>query len=87
MSVVGGDYDELKQYNLAEIYDPTPKLNTKTSSGVTTMAEDKDDSTPSDVAVKRSGLEDGVIHTEKSQADKTSLDLAKAAEGGHLMAS
>ena len=63
MSVVGGDYDELKQYNLAEIYDPTPKLNAKTSSGVATMAED---STPSDVAVKRSGREDDVIHTEKS---------------------
>ncbi|KAI1914801.1 hypothetical protein LOZ58_000324 [Ophidiomyces ophidiicola] len=25
MSVVGGDYDELKRYNLAEIYNPTPR--------------------------------------------------------------
>ena len=25
MSVVGGDYDELKKFNLAEIYDPTPQ--------------------------------------------------------------
>ena len=25
MSVVGSDFDELKQFNLAEIYDPTPK--------------------------------------------------------------
>jgi tRNA acetyltransferase TAN1 len=25
MSVVGGDYDRLKRFNLAEIYDPTPK--------------------------------------------------------------
>jgi hypothetical protein len=25
MSVVGSDFEELKQYNLAEIYDPTPK--------------------------------------------------------------
>ncbi|KAL9095534.1 MAG: hypothetical protein Q9165_002405 [Trypethelium subeluteriae] len=25
MSVVGSDYDRLKRYNLAEIYDPTPK--------------------------------------------------------------
>ena len=24
MSVVGSDYEELKRYNLAEIYDPTP---------------------------------------------------------------
>lgn len=25
MSVVEGDYDELKRYNLAEIYSPTPR--------------------------------------------------------------
>jgi tRNA acetyltransferase TAN1 len=25
MSVVGRDYDELKRYNLAEIYHPTPR--------------------------------------------------------------
>ena len=25
MSVVGSDFEELKQFNLAEIYDPTPK--------------------------------------------------------------
>lgn len=25
MSVVGGDYDQLKRYNLAELYSPTPK--------------------------------------------------------------
>lgn len=25
MSVVGSDYDQLKRYNLAELYDPTPK--------------------------------------------------------------
>ena len=87
MSVVGSDYDELKQYNLAEIYDPTSKLNTKTGGGVATMAEKKDDSTPSDVAVRGSGLEDEVIHTEKGQADKTSLDPEMAADGGHLMAS
>ena len=29
MSVVGNDYEELKQFNLAEIYDPTPKSNTE----------------------------------------------------------
>lgn len=27
MSVVAGDYDRLKRYNLAEIYHPTPKPN------------------------------------------------------------
>lgn len=50
MSVVGSDYDELKQYNLAEIYDPTPKLESKTSSGARAKAEDKDDKSASDVA-------------------------------------
>ena len=25
MSVVGSDFEQLKQFNLAEIYDPTPK--------------------------------------------------------------
>ncbi len=29
MSVVGSDYDLLKRYNLAEIYDPTPKEREK----------------------------------------------------------
>ncbi|EEQ84055.2 THUMP domain-containing protein [Blastomyces dermatitidis ER-3] len=31
MSVVGPDYDELKRYNLSEIYDPTPKPGPKPS--------------------------------------------------------
>ncbi len=31
MSVVGPDFEELKQYNLAEIYDPTPKPNAEKS--------------------------------------------------------
>lgn len=31
MSVVGSDYDELKQFNLTEIHDPTPKPDDKTS--------------------------------------------------------
>ena len=28
MSVVGSDFDKLNRYNLAEIYDPTPKVPT-----------------------------------------------------------
>ena len=31
MSIVGSDFEELKQFNLAEIYDPTPKPNVETS--------------------------------------------------------
>lgn len=26
MSVVGGDFEQLKRFNLAEIYEPTPKV-------------------------------------------------------------
>jgi tRNA acetyltransferase TAN1 len=29
MSVVGSDYDQLKRFNLAEIYDPAPKPEPK----------------------------------------------------------
>ncbi|KAJ5902785.1 THUMP domain protein [Penicillium taxi] len=32
MSVVGSDYDKLKRYNLAEIYDPSPKPTAETKS-------------------------------------------------------
>lgn len=28
MSVVESDFEQLKRYNLAEIYDPTPKVTT-----------------------------------------------------------
>ncbi|KAK4692653.1 tRNA acetyltransferase TAN1, partial [Lecanoromycetidae sp. Uapishka_2] len=31
MSVVGSDFEELKQFNLAEIYDPTPRPDNETS--------------------------------------------------------
>lgn len=31
MSVVGSDFEELKQFNLAEIYDPTPKPDAEES--------------------------------------------------------
>lgn len=33
MSVVGNDYDKLKRYNLAEIYDPTPRPKQSTEKG------------------------------------------------------
>lgn len=32
MSVVPGDYDKLKRFNLAEIYDPSPKAEPATES-------------------------------------------------------
>ena len=70
MSVVGSDYDELKQYNLAEIYDPTPKSKAKTSIGAASEVKDKDASPPSDVLANESGAQDDVIATEKSEDDR-----------------
>ena len=81
MSVVGGDYDKLKQYNLAEIYDPTPKVKPETSNGAAAKMEDNPSS---DVAAKGSGLKDDVV---PSHDDKTSLDPQMAAVAAHLRSS
>ncbi len=70
MSVVGSDYDKLKQYNLAEIYDPTPKSKAKTSIVAGAEVEGKDASPPSDVVAKKSDAQDDVIATEKSEDDR-----------------
>ena len=86
MSVVDSDYDELKQYNLAEIHDPTPKLETKTSSGAPAKMEDEDDNSRSDVAAHGAGMQDDVLGVDNSQEDKASLDSHKAAEDAHLTA-
>ena len=80
MSVVGSDYDELKQYNLAEIYDPTLKVKCETSNGAAAKTEDN---SSSDVAAEGSGLKDDVI----PQDDKTSLDPQMAANTAHLTSS
>lgn len=39
MSVVGSDFEKLKRYNLAEIYDPTPKPVTAAKEEVEAEAE------------------------------------------------
>ena len=41
MSVVGHDFEELKQFNLAEIYDPTPKPGAEESQATETMPAEK----------------------------------------------
>ena len=74
MSVVGRDYDELKQYNLAEIYDPTSKLEAKTSSGPAPKVENKDDNPHSNVTVNVPRPKDDLIITQKNENHKTSLD-------------
>ena len=86
MSVVGSDYDELKQYNLAEIYDPTPKLDASRNNGATPKVGVKDDSPPSDVAANELGPKDDVIPTLKGEDDKTSLDFQEAVDDAHLPA-
>lgn len=80
MSVVGSDYDDLKQYNLAEIYDPTQQLEAKASNGTAPEVEVKDDSPPLDVVVNESGPKDGGISMEKSEDDKASLESQDAAD-------
>lgn len=84
MSVVGRDYDELKQYNLAEIYDPTPTLKANTSNGAAPKVEVKDDSPPSNVAASELGPKDAVIPRLKGEDDKTSLDFQEAPDDVHL---
>lgn len=43
MSVVGSDFEELKQFNLAEIYDPTPKpCDAKKTNDATQKLETKE---------------------------------------------
>lgn len=36
MSIVGSDYEQLKRFNLAEIYDPTPRPTKETVEAATT---------------------------------------------------
>ena len=85
MSVVGSDYDQLKQYNLAEIYNPTRKLDAKPSNGVADKVEANNDKSPS-VAAEGSGLKDEVVAMRQGLGDKTSLDSQEAADGGLLTA-
>ncbi len=42
MSVVGSDFEELKQFNLAEIYDPTPKPDTEKTKNTRSEANVED---------------------------------------------
>lgn len=42
MSVVGSDFEKLKQFNLAEIYDPTPKPDAEKSNSTEFKAEVED---------------------------------------------
>ncbi|KAK2773710.1 hypothetical protein FQN52_004517 [Onygenales sp. PD_12] len=49
MSVVGRDYEELKRYNLSEIYEPTPKPNIAPAPAAEeTKSEAKEESKPSE---------------------------------------
>ena len=87
MSVVGSDYDELKQYNLAELHDPSSKLDAKMSNGAGPETEGQGNSNPSYVAPNELGRKDDVVAPEKSEGDKTILDPPQAADNAHLSAS
>lgn len=87
MSVVGSDYDELKQYNLAELHDPSSKLEAKMSNGAGPETEGQGNSHPSYVAANELGRKDNVVAPEKSKGDKTILDPPQAADDAHLSAS
>lgn len=86
MSVVGSDFDELKQYNLAEIYDPQHTMKTNTNNGAAPKAQVKDDSHPSYVAADELGSKDAVIPRSKGEDDKTSLGFQATADDVHLPA-
>lgn len=86
MSVVGSDFDELKQYNLAEIYHPTSRLKANPSDGAAPKVQVNDDSHPADVAVNELGSEDAVASRSKSENNKTSLDFQATADDIHLTA-
>jgi len=40
MSVVGGDYDKLKRYNLMELYEPSPKTGVDMRINATTASSE-----------------------------------------------
>ena len=87
MSVVGSNYDELKQYNLAELRDPSAKLEAKMSNGAGPETEGQGDSHPSYVAANEVGRKDDVVAPEESEGDKTILDPPWAADDAHPSAS
>ena len=53
MSIVGSDFEELKQFNLAEIYDPTAKPSAEKNKSISTPSAEKSD--PPRDSIFRSG--------------------------------
>ncbi|KKZ62496.1 hypothetical protein EMCG_03109 [[Emmonsia] crescens] len=58
MSVVGPDYDDLKRYNLSEIYYPTPK---PAPTPAPAIAVEKNNDVPSDSDMKASSTPAAVL--------------------------
>lgn len=73
MSVVGGDFEGLKQFNLAEIYDPTPKPDAEKSNDTKAKAEAKD-------GHRRANTSSPESQSELSK-DAVTDDLASADKG------
>lgn len=66
MSVVGSDYEELKRYNLAEIYNPTPKPDARKEIEETPGAEKrKNEAGPAEAEKEDDVAGTGGLESEK----------------------
>ena len=76
MSIVGSDFEKLKRFNLAEIYDPTPKpeaeKNSAALSGLVTQENERTSNTKPD---------DKPIGKIKEGDDDSSLKLKAEKDG------
>lgn len=79
MSVVQAGYDRLKRYNLAELYDPTPKL-TPTPTTTTTKADETGLETGSESLGQRGAIttDSGVTKVEAESEDKDFNDASRS---------
>ena len=75
MSVVDSSFEELKQFNLAEIYDPSPKPNTDKSQPTSTPNTIKDEPAPTSVA------EEGKAEPTPVDRTKSDATLGHASQG------
>lgn len=74
MSVVDSDFEELKQFNLAEIYDPTPKPDAEKRTPSTKDSEE--------VADLKPDADEGKDPTPNADAEK-SIDATPEEETEH----
>lgn len=78
MSVVPGDFETLKRYNLAEIFDPTPKDET-------TKGEPTKDEPTKDEPIKDESIKDETTKGEATRGEGTSGDVPAQPTQGQLV--